>query len=102
MNKRSWNQHGSSYPLTDSTVLQMLAIHPNHQRKGLGSRLIRLGLEEADRLGARTYIEASPAGLPVYLRYGWRPVEEKLLDLRPYGCEGIEHHLFLMREPSAL
>ena len=82
-------------------VLQMLAVHPDHQKKGLGSKLIHLALEEADKVGASAYVEASPAGLPVYLKYGWKPVEEKLLDLRPYGCDGIEHHLFLMREAGA-
>ena len=60
-----------------------------------------MGLKEADEAGAQTYIEASPAGLPLYLKYGWKIVDEMVIDMRPYGGNGIEHNPFLMREPGA-
>ena len=63
--------------------------------------LIRPGLEAADKAGAQTYIEASPLGLPLYLRHGWEQVDEMVIDLRPYGGEGIERNPALMREPGA-
>ena len=84
-----------------AVVLHILAVHPDHQGKGLGSALIKPGLEEADRVGAQTYIEASPAGLAVYLKYGWKTVDEMVVDMRPYGGQGVEHHPFLMREAYA-
>ena len=83
-----------------STVMHILAVHPDHQGKGLGGRLLQLGLEEADKARAQTYIEASPAGLPVYLKYGWKAVDEMVIDMRPYGGHGVEHQPFLMREPG--
>lgn len=63
--------------------------------------LIRPGLEAADKAGAQTYIEASPAGLPLYLRHGWEQVDEMVINMRPYGGQGIEQLPFLMREPGA-
>lgn len=45
-----------------STVAHFLCTHPNYQRKGFASRLLRVGLDKADEEGRRTYIEASPDG----------------------------------------
>ena len=63
--------------------------------------LIRPGLAAADKDGAQTFIEASPDGLPLYLRHGWEPVGEMVIDMRPHGGTGIEVMPLLMREPNA-
>ena len=63
--------------------------------------LIRPGLEAADKAGGKTYIEASPAGLGLYMKYGWEPVDELVIDMIPYGGEGIKCHKMLIREPDA-
>lgn len=81
--------------------MHLLAVRPDHQGKGLGGRLLTPGLEEADKAGALTYIEASPAGLPVYLNYEWKIVDGFEIDMRPYGGHGIEHLTLLLREPGA-
>ncbi len=61
--------------------------------------LIRPGLEAADKAGMQTYIEASPDGLPLYLRLGWEPVDEMVLEMGKYGAgSGVERMPFLMRE----
>lgn len=89
----------NSLPLL--VVLHILAVLPEHQGKGLGRTLIQRGLEEADEAGAKTYIEASPAGLPVYMKYGWEVVDDLAIDMRPYGGNGVEHNPCLLREPGA-
>ena len=63
--------------------------------------LIRPGLEAADKDGAQTFIEASPAGLPLYLRHGWELVHKMTIDMRPHGGTGIEAMPLLIREPNA-
>ncbi|CAD6589779.1 MAG: hypothetical protein ASARMPREDX12_004027 [Alectoria sarmentosa] len=72
--------------LTYPPVLHILAVDPFYQRLGLGSMLIRPGLADADRAGAQTYIEASPDGLPLYLKHGWAPVDEMVLDMGKHGA----------------
>ena len=66
--------------------------------------LIRAGLEDADRLGAKAYVEASPDGLPLYLKFGWRIVDEMVLELERFGVSngGTEVMPFLMREPGGV
>ncbi|EIN09816.1 hypothetical protein PUNSTDRAFT_133588 [Punctularia strigosozonata HHB-11173 SS5] len=53
-------------------VLQMLGTKPEYQGRGAISPIIRHVLDEAKRNNLPTYIEASPAGLPVYKHFGWK------------------------------
>lgn len=50
--------------------LDMLGTRPDYHRKGLGSMLLKWGLEKADRDRLEVYISASPQGRPLYERYG--------------------------------
>ena len=72
---------------------------PQYQRKGLGSLLISEGLTLADRDGARTYIEASPNGLQLYMKHGWGLIDDILIDMRPYGGSDVASEKILMRAP---
>lgn len=64
--------------------------------------LMRPGLEDADKAGAQTYIEASPDGLPLYLKHGWEPVDKMVIDMGKHGAgSGVEVMPFLMREANA-
>ncbi|KAJ5926243.1 hypothetical protein N7516_008016 [Penicillium verrucosum] len=55
--------------------LDILAVHPSQQGKGLGSKLLKWGLTRADAEGLEVYLSASPAGRPLYLKYGFREVD---------------------------
>lgn len=81
-------------------VLLGLAVSPTHQRLGLGSLLIRGGLAIADEAGARIYLESSAVGASLYLKHGFRQVDDILIDMRPYGGTGIESAKCMMREPG--
>ena len=57
--------------------LQILGTDTNAQGKGVGSELIRVGLERADSLGLHSYIESSnPRNIPFYKRHGFVVLEE--------------------------
>ena len=81
-------------------VLHVLAVAPTHQRQGLGGLLIGHGLKFADKDKARTYIEATAAGIGLYKRWGWKEVDEVLLDMRPHGGDDIVSTKLMFREPS--
>jgi ribosomal protein S18 acetylase RimI-like enzyme len=52
--------------------LKMAAVHPDHQGKGLGGRIIRTGLAEAARLGVPSVLEtATPSNVGLYQRLGY-------------------------------
>ncbi|KAL8813998.1 MAG: hypothetical protein Q9223_006745 [Gallowayella weberi] len=87
--------------LTLRTVLHLLVVTPSYQRKGLGTMLVREGLTAADRDNARAYIEASPMGLGLYTKFGWKEVDDIIIDMRPHGGTGMASEKCLIREPGA-
>jgi putative acetyltransferase len=59
--------------LVDVLVLSPLAVRPSHQRQGVGSQLVLLGLQRADEMGApAVFLEGSP---DYYSRLGFLPGE---------------------------
>ena len=45
----------------ESPVLDILAVDPEHQSEGAGTKLIHWGLEHADRMGAEVILNESSA-----------------------------------------
>ncbi|KAL8723195.1 MAG: hypothetical protein Q9225_000461 [Loekoesia sp. 1 TL-2023] len=82
------------------SVLRVLFTHPEYQGQGLASMLLRRGLEEIDARSQRCYLEATPAGLPIYRKLGWTVVDEIKTDLGKYGVANpsVEHTACMMRE----
>jgi predicted N-acetyltransferase YhbS len=70
--------------------MALLTVVPEVQRKGVGSALLREGLKEVDRRGLPAFIEASPAGLGLYKKFGWEEMVESTVNLRDYGGEDVE------------
>ncbi|KAJ5112773.1 hypothetical protein N7532_000818 [Penicillium argentinense] len=81
-------------------MLDLLAVLPKYQGRGLSSKLLRWGCSRADELGVRVYLEATGEGYPVYIKYGWKPVEEVSLDRSLYGAEGKESFTLMIRDPQ--
>ena len=88
--------------LSNNLVVNLLAVRPEYQRKGIGGLLLEHGLALADRDGARTYIEASQKGLPLYKKYGWVEFDAVVVDTKPYGGNGLESTMLMWREPQPL
>ncbi|TDZ27371.1 putative transcriptional regulatory protein [Colletotrichum spinosum] len=51
--------------------LDTVATHPDYQRRGAGSMLVKWGCERADEDGVGAYVDASKAGAPLYQRHGF-------------------------------
>lgn len=61
----------------DWLYLKMAAVHPDHQGKGLGGRIIRAGLVEAARLSVPSVLEtATPSNVGLYQRLGYSILSE--------------------------
>jgi ribosomal protein S18 acetylase RimI-like enzyme len=60
----------------DVAYISMVATLPSHRQLGCAEAVMRHGLDEARRDWGieRTVLHATPAGLPVYRRMGYRPV----------------------------
>ncbi|KAJ1555604.1 hypothetical protein HK405_015767 [Cladochytrium tenue] len=55
--------------------LEIIAANPHYQRSGAASAILSWGTKLADGLGLPTFLEATAAGYPLYLRYGYEPVD---------------------------
>lgn len=84
--------------------MRLLVVLPPYQGKGIGTRLLRWGLEQADQLGVNVWIDASPAGLGLYKKLGWEEVSTLEIRLNEWGGkEGeVDLTVSLIREPSKI
>ena len=77
--------------------LRLLAVHPNHQRRAIGSLLLRQGLERADRSGLPVYLDSAVMGKPLYERHGFKVTSEMPLDCLEYGGRSDGKHWCMLR-----
>lgn len=52
--------------------LIILGVDPHHQRRGVGKRLVRWGLEQAAAEGQRVFLIATPEGKLLYESLGFQ------------------------------
>lgn len=64
----------SLYSKVIITGLTMLSVDPRYQRQGIGSMLLKWGCEEADAHGRGSFLMASPAGMALYTKFGFKAV----------------------------
>jgi len=57
-------------------LLRLMMVHPDYQRKGIGTSLMQWGIEQMDQLGIRGYVEASKHGRKLYEEVGYKTVRE--------------------------
>jgi GNAT superfamily N-acetyltransferase len=87
---RRWRANYFSKQGKPFAYMALLTVVPEVQRKGVGSALLREGLKEVDRRGWPSFIEASPAGLGLYKKFGWEEMVESTINLRDYGGEDVK------------
>ncbi|KAK6855524.1 hypothetical protein PG990_000025 [Apiospora arundinis] len=73
--------------------LELLAVRKSYHGKGLGKHLLNWGLERADKDGVEAYLQASPAGAPLYRKYGFE-------DIETYNVSSVDYaEIFMKRQP---
>ena len=70
--------------------LELLMVVEEYKGRGIGSLLIKYGCDLADRDGLEAYVDASMAGFPLYLRFGFVLKGEAPM---PGGFGYIDRHL---------
>lgn len=73
---------------------------PEYQRRGLGQRLMDDAILAADKDGAKIYLSASDTGKHLYVKYGFKDLEEMNIDLRHLGAVGSKITTAMMRDPQ--
>ncbi|MCJ1392718.1 hypothetical protein MMC18_005589 [Xylographa bjoerkii] len=80
----------------ESIDLEIVATLPHQQGKGAAGKMLRWGLDQADREGLEAYVEASPLAVPVYEHYGWKVVADFTLKSRNHT------ESFMIRTPQQI
>jgi len=65
--------------------LEGFAVHPNWQRKGVGSMLVKKFLKSVDADYAKCYVHSSRNGKPLYEKFGFKMMGVVTIDLKELG-----------------
>lgn len=82
--------------------MRMLVVRPAYHRRGIGEGILRWGLKIADEEGWKAWIDASPVGVGLYERLGWREVERLVVDGGEWGGRRgeVEATVSMLRMPG--
>jgi GNAT superfamily N-acetyltransferase len=81
----------------DAWLLENLTTHADYQRRGIGARLIKWGLDQAEAERVPVSVESSFAGVSLYEKMGFRKFDEMR-----YGEKEIETMPVMVWEPACL
>lgn len=81
--------------------MQVLATLPEYRGHGVGSALIKHGLDEGMNTGLNDFwLEASNDGHGLYAKYEFQDIEPILFDLEKYGGVGMVQLMAMRRLPN--
>lgn len=60
-------------------MLGLLCVHREAQRQGVGAALVQWGLDRSKEEGLPAYLEASPAGFPLYQKLGFDKIDTMIV-----------------------
>ena len=76
--------------------LMSLAVDPDYQRKGVGSKLLNAMFEKTDRCGYSTYVSADPDNVDFYKKHGFEVIKEANIKIKSYDLANWE----MVRNPN--
>lgn len=80
-------------------MLNSLACHPDHHKRGAGTMMLKWGLERADELGLEMYLDTSQLARPMYEKWGFELQRGIDFDRTLWGGEGMDWHGCMLRKP---
>ena len=84
-------------------LISLLGTHPQHERRGAASMLVKAMFGHADEKGLPCYVDSSMTGHLLYERLGFKDVSTMQIDLDNFeGGEGfgLQRWMGMMREPN--
>lgn len=66
-------------------MIEFFAVHPEHQGKGVGTALLRHGIQKAGELGIDIFVLAFVGGFRAYKNVGFTMLESVVQDATAYG-----------------
>lgn len=73
--------------------LEIIVTRGDYQGRGAGGMMMQWGVQEADKDGVESYLDATPEGKPLYERFGFESVDEW-----PFFDDEYRHS-FMVRQP---
>jgi GNAT superfamily N-acetyltransferase len=78
-------------------ALSFCFVHPEYQRRGIASLLLRWGTQKADELHANIWLTSTPQAVSTYEKSGWKVVDQQEIDLAKYGGEAVYIRAWMVR-----
>ncbi|KAJ0420358.1 acyl-CoA N-acyltransferase [Aspergillus carlsbadensis] len=100
-----YGRRGPGYPVVKMTrrvELDTVFVHPDYRRRGVATRLLEWGIEQAERLGLLVYLEATEEGRRVYERVGFEVVRVERFDAAWFWGAGRCEYTFMVRMPTGI
>ena len=82
------------------TAIELLFVHPDFGRRGLGAELVARGCQLADDLDFVSYVEASPQGKRAYELNGFASLDTVKIALAQWPDKPEHLHYFMARQPA--
>ncbi|KAK6524935.1 hypothetical protein TWF281_011825 [Arthrobotrys megalospora] len=97
MEHKYWVKDGKEH---ERWHLQILAVHSIARRRGIGGRLVELGVERAKRDGCDASLEASPMGLPLYKSKGFEVLDTYMMKVKGPDGQPIPSPILMWKNPD--
>ncbi|PTU22680.1 hypothetical protein P175DRAFT_0555346 [Aspergillus ochraceoroseus IBT 24754] len=70
--------------------------------RGCVSVILNWGIQQADASGAKIFLESSPQAHRLYTKYGWRDIDQSMINLGHFGGKGLYPLTIMVRDPVAV
>lgn len=92
-------------PTANSLHPELVSLNtlPKYQRRGIGSMLLRWGIDKQEEIRVPSFIISTDQGYGLYMKHGYREIERWEIDMGrwpQWGGNGLYKNVFLTRYPA--